>query len=106
MATLGLKAADLQPLFITVDPKRDTPQVMAEYLKSFDPRIIGLSGSQAQVDEVAKAYRVYIAPPESNDDDHPVDHSAYLYLLDPRGKFVNVVGGGESEIKSRTSYGR
>src|SRR5258708_40214390 len=54
---LGSDASKIQPLFITVDPKRDTPQVMADYLKSFDSRILGLTGSHTQPDIVAKAYR-------------------------------------------------
>lgn len=92
---LGSRADRLQPLFITVDPKRDTPQVIAEYLKSFDHRIVGLAGSQAQTDSVAKAYRVYAASQE-NDGDHDrylVDHSAYFYLMNRDGKFVNVIAG-------------
>ena len=92
---LGARADRIQPLFITVDPKRDTPQVMAEYLKSFDHRIVGLTGSQAQTDSVAKAYRVYAASQESDGDhDHYlVDHSAYFYLMNRDGKFVNVIAG-------------
>lgn len=90
---LGPEANRIQPLFITVDPKRDTPPVMAGYLKSFDSRIVGLTGSQAQTDGVAKEYRVYVAPQKSVGDDYLVDHSAYLYFINPKGKFVNVVAG-------------
>lgn len=90
---LGPDANKIQPFFITVDPKRDTPEVMADYLKSFDPRILGLTGSQTQTDSVAKAYRVYVAPQKSGGDDYLVDHSAYLYLMNPQGKFVNVIAG-------------
>src|SRR5260221_10786269 len=90
---LGADASNVQPLFITVDPKRDTPQAMADYLKSFDPRIVGLTGSQAQTDSVAKAYRVYVAPQKADGDDYLVDHNAYIYVMNPQGKFVNVIGG-------------
>jgi len=90
---LGAEANKTQPLFITVDPKRDTPQAMADYLKSFDPRIVGLTGSQAQTDSVAKAYRVYVAPQKADGDDYLVDHNAYIYVMNPQGKFVNVIGG-------------
>lgn len=93
---LGSEAGDIQPLFITVDPKRDTPQVMADYLKSFDSRIVGLTGTEAQTDSVAKTYRVYTAPQKTDGDDYTVDHSAYLYLMDPNGKFVNVIAGEAS----------
>lgn len=90
---LGPAANKLQPLFITVDPARDTREVMADYLKSFDPRIIGLTGTQAQTDAVAKTYRVYVAPHETDGGDYTVDHSAYLYVVNPDGKFVDVIAG-------------
>jgi protein SCO1/2 len=93
---LGSDADKLQPLFVTVDPQRDTHEVMGDYLKSFDSRIIGLTGTQDQIDSVVKEYRVYVAQQksESGGDDYLVSHSAYIYLLDPQGKFVNVIQGG------------
>jgi protein SCO1/2 len=90
LQTLGPDSAKFQPLFITVDPKRDTQQVLAEYLKSFDPRIVGLTGTEEQIAAVAKAYRVYYAAQPG--DDYLVDHSALIYLMNPAGKFVNVFG--------------
>ena len=100
---LGREADAIQPLFITVDPKRDTATVMADYLKSFSPRIVGLTGTQSQTDRTAKAYRVYVAPQKGEGDDYLVDHSAYFYLMDRDGKFVNVIGGNASadEIVAR-----
>ena len=94
---LGADADKLQPLFVTVDPHRDTREVMAEYLKSFDSRIIGLTGPQDQIDRVVKEYRVYVASQKSDagDDNYFVSHSAYIYLMDPQGKFVNVIQGSE-----------
>ena len=94
---LGADADKLQPLFVTVDPQRDTREVMAEYLKSFDSRIIGLTGSRDQIDRVVKEYRVYVAAQKSDtgDDNYLVSHSAYIYLMDPHGKFVNVIQGSE-----------
>jgi len=93
----GPDTSRLQPVFITVDPQRDTRDVMANYLKSFDARILGLTGTHAQIDDVTKEYRVYVAldKPERGGDDYLVSHSAYLYLMDPRGKFVNVIEGKE-----------
>jgi protein SCO1/2 len=93
---LGSDANEIAPLFITVDPKRDTPQVMADYLKSFDPRIVGLTGSPAQTEGAAKAYRVYAAPQKSEGDDYLVDHSSYIYLMNPQGKFASVIPGSAS----------
>jgi protein SCO1/2 len=93
----GPDTSRLQPLFITVDPLRDTRDVMANYLTSFDARILGLTGTQAQIDQVTKAYRVYVAldKSEKGGDDYLVSHSAYLYLMDPKGTFVNVIEGKE-----------
>ena len=97
LKALGTDADTVQPLFITVDPKRDTPAVMAEYLKAFDPRIVGLSGSQAQTDAAAKAYHVYVEVQKGGGgDNYLVDHSAYFYVMDPQGKFVDVIAGDVS----------
>jgi protein SCO1 len=94
---LGADASKLQPLFITVDPQRDTREVMSDYLKYFDSRIVGLTGSEEQIDSVAKEYGVYVAREKSatSGDDYLVSHSAYLYLMGPQGKFVNVIQGSE-----------
>jgi protein SCO1/2 len=87
---LGPDAAKLQPLFITVDPQRDTPEVMGNYMQSFDTRIIGLTGTTQQIAAVAKEYGAYYAPQRTGPgaDDYVIDHSTYLYLMDPQGKFV------------------
>lgn len=90
---LGSEADKLQPLFITVDPQRDTRQVMSAYLESFDPRIVGLVGTQTQTDAVAKTYRVYFERHKDGGDNYLIDHSAYFYLMDPDGKFVDVIEG-------------
>lgn len=95
LVKLGPKAASLRPLFITVDPERDTPYVMANYLKSFNPSIVGLTGNASQIDEVTKAFRVYVAPQKHGGNDYLVDHSAYFYVIGPDGKFVNVIAGDE-----------
>jgi len=87
---LGPDAASLQPLFITVDSARDTPEVMGQYTKAFDSRIVGLTGSPQQIAAVAKEYGAYGARPKTGAgaDDGLMDHSTYLYILDPQGKFV------------------
>ncbi len=94
---LGSDAAKLQPLFVTVDPHRDTREHMRDYLESFDSRIIGLTGTQDQIDRVLKEYRVYVVQErsEADDNDYLVSHSAYIYLMDPQGRFVNVIQGSE-----------
>jgi protein SCO1/2 len=87
---LGPDARELQPLFISVDPDRDTPDVLAAYTRSFDSRIVGLTGSAEQIADVAKEYGAYYAGHRtgSGPDDYLMDHSTYLYLMDPNGQFV------------------
>ena len=93
---LGNQADTVTPIFITVDPKRDTPQAMGSYVKSFDPRIQGLTGSDAQIAAVAKEYRVYFQPTPAQGGDYLVDHSSFVYLMDRNGKFLKVMPGGMS----------
>jgi protein SCO1 len=90
LGKLGPDAAKVQPIFITVDPKRDTPDVLAKYTQSFDPRILGLTGTPAQIAAVAHEYGAYYVAHKSGDgaNDYTMDHSTYLYVMDPQGKFV------------------
>ena len=82
-------AARVQPLFVSVDPERDTPAVLKDYLSAFDSRIHGLTGTQAEVDAVTKAYRIYAAKvPGQGGADYVVDHSALVYLMRPDGGFA------------------
>jgi protein SCO1 len=78
----------IKALFITVDPERDTPAVMKKYLSSFDPRIIGLSGTLEETAAVEKAYRVYARKAPTQGGDYAMDHSAVIYLMDKQGRFV------------------
>jgi cytochrome oxidase Cu insertion factor (SCO1/SenC/PrrC family) len=87
---LGDDAQQVTPLFISVDPERDTPEVMAEYVANFDPRIVGLTGSQEQIKQAAQAFRAYYAKVEQENqpDGYTMDHSAFLYLMDPDGEYA------------------
>jgi len=87
---LGPKAAQLQPLFITVDPARDTAKVVGEYTAAFSPKIIGLTGTPEQIATVAREYRVYFTAnrPAKAGGDYTVDHSSILYLMDKAGRFI------------------
>jgi protein SCO1/2 len=87
---LGAKADRIQTLFITVDPKRDTPAVVKQYAGAFGSRIIGLTGSPEQIAAAAKAYRVYYAEHRtgSGPEDYSMDHSSVLYLMGPDGRFI------------------
>jgi protein SCO1/2 len=87
---LGEDANKVVPIFITVDPERDTPRVVADYVMNFGPRFVGLSGTPEQIAKAAKAYRVtYEKHQEEGDgDNYSVDHSAIAYLMGPDGKYV------------------
>jgi protein SCO1/2 len=86
---LGARADEIQPLFISIDPERDTPERLATYVKSFDPRIIGLTGQPSEIDAAAKAYRVYVkkVPDPKSTAGYTVDHSALIYLMDRNGEY-------------------
>jgi len=75
-------------LFITVDPERDTPAVMRDYVTAFDAPITGLSGTPEETAAVAKAYKVYYAKHPKAGGDYDMDHSSVIYVMDPRGRFV------------------
>lgn len=84
---LGPLVDRVAPLFISVDPARDTPDRLASYLENFDTRIVGLTGSDEQIAAVAKAYRVYYAPGQNEQSGTDlVSHSTFLYLMNPDGK--------------------
>jgi cytochrome oxidase Cu insertion factor (SCO1/SenC/PrrC family) len=87
---LGAEGEKIQPVFITIDPARDTPEAMKLYVSNFHPRMVGLTGSEEDIAAVAKAYRVYYAKAKGseNSPDYLMDHSTILYLMGPDGKFV------------------
>jgi protein SCO1/2 len=87
---LGSEGDKIQPIFITVDPSRDTVDTMKIYVGNFHPRLIGLTGSEEDIAAVAKAYRVYYAKAKGYEDkpDYLMDHSTILYFMGPDGKFV------------------
>ena len=85
---LGPEAKDVRALFVTVDPERDTPEVLKDYLSSFDPRIIGVTGDEAAIAAVEKAYRVYAKKVPTDGGDYTMDHTAIVYLMNKDGRFV------------------
>jgi protein SCO1 len=85
---LGPDANRVVALFITVDPERDTPAELKDYLSSFNPRVKGLTGDPAAVGQVAKSYRVYMKKVPLENGDYTMDHTALVYLMDRNGKFV------------------
>jgi protein SCO1 len=105
---LGARANDFQTVFVSVDPGRDTPAQMRAYVANdaFPKRLVGLTGSAAQVDAAAKAYRIYYQK-VGQGDDYVVNHAAYSYLMSPRGRFVCVLPYGlapeQTAAKIRTA---
>lgn len=93
----GAAGDAVQPLFITVDPNRDTAEVLAEYVTYFHPRLIGLTGDDASVENAMKAYRIgrYFVPDTAGDpDEYLVDHTPTMFLMDAAGKFVTLFPHG------------
>jgi protein SCO1 len=88
MKALGKDADRTGALFITVDPERDTPAALKDYLSNFDPHLRGLTGDPAAVEATLKAYRVYAAKIPLKDGDYTMDHTAAVYLMDKDGRFV------------------
>ena len=90
---LGALADAVQPLFISVDPERDTAESLADYVAAFHPRIVGLTGTPEQIAKAAEAYRAYYkkaGETEEGDEDYLMDHTAFLYLMGPEGEFIEV----------------
>jgi protein SCO1/2 len=85
---LGNDAGDVNALFVTVDPDRDSPKVIKDYLSSFDPHLRGATGTQQEIDAAEKAYRVYAKKVPTDKADYSMDHTALVYLMDKQGRFV------------------
>jgi len=107
MRALGPDADRTGALFITVDPERDTPAVMKDYLSNFDPHLRGLTGDQASIEAAVKAYRVYAKKVPLENGDYTMDHTAVVYLMDKDGHFVapfNVNRPPEAEAADLRRY--
>lgn len=79
---------EVTPVFISIDPERDTPEVMGDYAELLHPRMIGLTGSPDQVQAASRAYRTYFKAQDKSDDYYLVDHSTFTYLVDPQKGFL------------------
>jgi cytochrome oxidase Cu insertion factor (SCO1/SenC/PrrC family) len=91
---LGKDADKIQPVFVSIDPDRDTPEVLKRYVANFHPRLIGLTGSPGDVAAMAKTYRVYYRKVDSSivPGDYQMDHSSSIYLMGPDGRFLKHFG--------------
>ena len=85
---LGPDAKNVRALFITVDPERDTPAVLKDYMSSFDPRVIGATGDSTAIMSVEKTFRVYAKKIPLDGGGYTMDHTAIVYLMDKAGRFV------------------
>lgn len=93
LESLGPRAKDFQAVFITLDPARDKTDVMKAYMQSFDPRILGLRGDPENIEAAAKSFHVYYRPRALGNGQYTVDHSSYIYVIDPKGKFAELLTG-------------
>lgn len=91
------RAEDVEPIFVTVDPARDNPEAVKQFVSAFDPAIVGLTGTQAQIDAVLKEYRVYARKQGAADaSDYLVDHSVVMYLMGPKGEPISFLAADAS----------
>jgi len=93
---LGDQASKVTPIFITVDPARDTVPVMAEYRQHFHPSLVALTGSEAEIAAAAKAFRVYFAKAGEDDENYLLDHSSFVFLMDEAGRYLTHFGPNTS----------
>lgn len=91
------KAAQVAPVFITVDPARDTPAQLKAFLKDFHPAITGLTGTDAQIAQVAKEYKVYYSAQDHHGAQYGVDHSSMVYIMGKNGEYVGHFSQSDSE---------
>ncbi len=106
IAALGDRADEMRYAFVSVDPKRDTPEYLGDYLSSFDTRIIGLTGSAEAIADVAKAYRVYYEEVPSSSGDYSVNHTATTYLMGADGRLRATVSYQEDPTKRLAKFQR
>jgi protein SCO1/2 len=85
---LGPQRNAVRPVFVTVDPERDTPEVLKSYVTAFDAPILALSGTPEEIAQAAKGYRVYYAKHPEAGGDYSMDHSSVIYVMDPEGRFT------------------
>ncbi|MGB6104136.1 MAG: SCO family protein [Pusillimonas sp.] len=97
MELLGDDAAKVQVLMISVDPERDTPEILSAYVSAFNPRFVGLTGSSEQLSATAKSFKAYYAKsPGATPDQYSMDHASSFYLIDPQGEARVLVSGNAS----------
>jgi protein SCO1/2 len=102
LESMGPKADAIQPIFITIDPARDTPEVLKSYVSNFHPRMVGLTGTEAEIASITKAYRFYSAKIPGKGEDYLFDHSGFIYLMGPDGTFLTHFAYSTDAVKLAT----
>jgi protein SCO1/2 len=97
MKSLGPDADKLKFYFVTVDPARDTQQVMNQYLQAFDHRMVGLTGGPEAIEKTLKEFRIYARKVDGENGSYTMDHSASVYMFDSKGRFAGVIAYQEPE---------
>jgi len=98
--------AKIRAIFVTVDPERDTTEVLKNYLANFDSRIVGLSGDLAAVDRMLRSYHIYRRKIDGKGDDYSVDHTTVVYLMDKDGRFVRTFDVTRSPVEAASDLRR
>lgn len=97
LQAMGPKADELRGFFVTVDPDRDTAELLDTYLSSFDKRLSALRGSQEAIDAAVRAYRAYYRKVATKEGGYTIDHTAYIYLMGRRGELFGFIRPDENE---------
>ncbi len=105
LGKLGNEAKDFRIYFISVDPARDTLELLTQYVSSFDPRIIGLTGSEAEIASVTKSFNAY-AKKNGSGDTYTFDHTSSVLLFDAQGKLAGTINSSEPEVDQKTKLER
>lgn len=102
---LAAKGYDVTPVFITIDPARDTPEVVKQFTANFGPKMVGLTGTQEQITAVSKAYKTYFKKQDTGDQYYLMDHSTFTYLMLPGTGFADFFGRDDTaeKIADRTA---
>ncbi len=100
MGDLGADADRLKVYFVTVDPERDTQDVMASYMQAFDPRFTALTGTRPEIDKIIKEYRIYARRVPGADGSYTMDHTATVFLLDSKAQMVSTIDYQEETPKA------
>jgi protein SCO1 len=93
LSDIGAEKNEVRPVFITIDPQRDTAPVMKDYVSAFDAPILALTGSDTAIAQAAKEYRVYYAKHPEPGGDYSMDHTSIIYVMDPKGRFTASFSG-------------